>query len=132
MPVTRQHPTRRSVLKSAALGSVAVITAPYVKNAYAAGTVRIGAWDHWIPDANGALTSLCSEWGAKNNVEVKIDYITSQGDKLPITAAAEAQAGPSTSCITRSGTLASMPRSSSRSTRSWRAYPQVRSDQSGV
>jgi ABC-type glycerol-3-phosphate transport system substrate-binding protein len=93
MLVTRQNPTRRSVLKSAALGSVAAIAAPYVKDTYGAGTVRIGAWDHWIPEANGALTSLCNEWSAKNNVEVKIDYITSQGDKLPITAAAEAQAG---------------------------------------
>jgi ABC-type glycerol-3-phosphate transport system substrate-binding protein len=91
--VTRSRPTRRSVLKSAALGSVVAIAAPYVKDTYAAGTVSIGAWDHWIPDANGALTSLCNEWGAKNNVEVKIDYITSQGDKLVITAAAEAQAG---------------------------------------
>ena len=93
MFVTRQNPTRRSVLKSAVLGSVAAIATPYVKDTYAAGTVSIGAWDHWIPDANGALTSLCNEWGAKNNVEVKIDYITSQGDKLPITASAEAQAG---------------------------------------
>ena len=93
MLITRQHPTRRSVLKSAEIGSVAAIAAPYVKGTYAAGTVSIGAWDHWIPDANGALTSLCNEWSAENNVEVKIDYITSQGDKLVITAAAEAAAG---------------------------------------
>ncbi len=31
--------------------------------------------------------------GAKNHVEVKIDYITSQGEKDKLTAAAEAQAG---------------------------------------
>ena len=49
--------------------------------------------DHWVPDANNALTALCNEWGARNNVEVKIDYITSQGDKDKLTAAAEAQAG---------------------------------------
>jgi hypothetical protein len=67
MFVTRQNTARRSVLKSAMLGSVAAIAAPYVKDTYAAGTVSIGAWDHWIPDANGALTSLCNEWGAKNN-----------------------------------------------------------------
>jgi Bacterial extracellular solute-binding protein len=91
--VTRSRPTRRAVLKAAALGSAAAIAAPYVKDTYAAGTVSIGAWDHWIPDANGALTVLCNEWSAKNNVEVKIDYITSVGAKLELTAAAEAQAG---------------------------------------
>jgi hypothetical protein len=90
---TRLHPTRRSVLKSAALGSVAAIAAPYVKDSYAAGTLTMGVWDHWVPGANNALTALCSEWGAKNNVEVKIDYITSQGDKDMLTAAAEALAG---------------------------------------
>ena len=46
-----------------------------------------------MPDANNALTALCNEWGAKNSVEVKIDYITSQGEKDKLTAAAEAQAG---------------------------------------
>ena len=90
---TESRLSRRTVLRAAVLGASSAIAAPYVKDTYAAGTVSIGAGDHWIPDANGALTSLCNEWGAKNNVEVKIDYITSQGDKLPITAAAEAQAG---------------------------------------
>ena len=89
----RSRPTRRAVLKAAALGSAAAIAAPYVKGTYAAGTVSIGAWDHWIPDANGTLTALCNEWSARNNVEVKVDYITSLGAKLELTAAAEAQAG---------------------------------------
>ena len=87
------HPTRRNILKSAALGSAAAIAAPYVKDSYAAGTLSLGCWDHWVPGANNALTKLCNEWGAKNNVEVKIDYITSQGEKDKLTAAAEAQAG---------------------------------------
>jgi len=90
---SRQHPTRRSVLKSVAFGSVATIAAPYVKSSYAAGTLALGVWDHWVPDANKALTALCNEWGAKNNVQVRIDYITSQGEKDKLTAAAEAQAG---------------------------------------
>src|SRR5262249_51920171 len=85
--------TRRQVIKSAALGSAAAFAAPYVKDAYAAGTLSLGCWDHWVPGANNALTKLCNEWGAKNNVEVKIDYITSQGEKDKLTAAAEAQAG---------------------------------------
>ena len=89
----RSRPTRRSLLKSAALGSVAALAAPYVKDTYAAGTLTLGVWDHWVPGANSALTTLCAEWGAKHNVEVKIDYIASQGDKDKLTAAAEAQAG---------------------------------------
>jgi len=85
--------SRRDVLKTAALGSAAAITAPYVHGAYAAGTLALGVWDHWVPGANNTLTKLCNEWGEKNKVEVKIDYITSQGDKDILTASAEAQAG---------------------------------------
>src|SRR4029077_5824661 len=89
----RQHPTRRNVLKTAALGSAALITAPYVSGVHAAGALTLGCWDHWVPGANNTLTKLCNEWGEKNKVEVKIDYITSQGEKDKLTAAAEAQAG---------------------------------------
>ena len=88
-----RHFTRRNVLKTAALGSAAAIAAPYVHGAYAAGTLSLGCWDHWVPGANKTLTKLCNEWGEKNKVEVKIDYITSQGEKDKLTAAAEAQAG---------------------------------------
>ena len=85
--------SRRSVLKSAALGSAAAIASPYVSGAYAAGQLTLGLWDHWVPGANKALDKLAAEWGEKNKVEVKIDYITSQGEKDKLTAAAEAQAG---------------------------------------
>src|SRR6202012_2198686 len=91
--VLQSKPSRRSILKSAALGSAAAFAAPYVRGAYAAGKLTLGCWDHWVPGANNTLTKLCNEWGAKNNVEVKIDYITSQGEKDKLTAAAEAQAG---------------------------------------
>ena len=85
--------SRRAVLKTAALGSAAAITAPYVSGAYAAGSLSLGCWDHWVPGANKALDKLCKEWGDKNKVDVHIDYITSQGEKDKLTAAAEAQAG---------------------------------------
>jgi ABC-type glycerol-3-phosphate transport system substrate-binding protein len=91
--MTGSRITRRSVLKTAALASTAVLAAPYVRGAYAAGKLALGCWDHWVPGANGALTKLCNEWGEKNKVEVHIDYITSQGEKDKLTAAAEAQAG---------------------------------------
>src|ERR1700716_1330451 len=89
----RSHPTRRHVLKTAALGSAAMIAAPYVSGVHAAGTLSLGCWDHWVPGANNTLTKIGNEWGEKNKVEVHIDYITSQGEKDKLTAAAEAQAG---------------------------------------
>ncbi|MGC1640033.1 MAG: ABC transporter substrate-binding protein, partial [Pseudolabrys sp.] len=85
--------SRRAVLKTAALGSAAAITSPYVSGVYAAGTLSLGCWDHWVPGANKALDKLCKEWGDKNKVDVHVDYITSQGEKDKLTAAAEAQAG---------------------------------------
>jgi hypothetical protein len=88
LPVRRQHLThftRRSVLKSAALGTVATVAAPYVKGTYAAVTLTLGTVDHWVPGANNALTALCNERSAKNNVEVKIDYFTSMGEKDKLT-----------------------------------------------
>jgi hypothetical protein len=55
--------------------------------------LTLGCWDHWVPRANDTLIKLCNEWGEKNKVEVRIDFITSQGEKDKLTAAAEAQAG---------------------------------------
>src|SRR5207248_5655543 len=92
LPILKR-PTRRQVLKSAALGSAAAIATPYVKGVYAAGSLSLGCWDHWVPGANNTLTKLCNEWGEKNHVEIHIDYITSQGEKDKLTAAAESQAG---------------------------------------
>src|SRR5712664_2667840 len=57
-----------------------------------AGKLSIGFWDHWVPGANKTLTDLVNEWAEKAKVEVRIDYITSQGNKLLVTVAAEAQA----------------------------------------
>src|SRR5262249_45399987 len=87
------RPSRRHVLKTAALGSAAVIAAPYVHGAYAAGSLSLGCWDHWVPGANKALDKLCKEWGDKNKADAHTDYTTSQGEKAKLTAAAEAQAG---------------------------------------
>src|SRR6202049_4226798 len=90
---SRSRLTRRSIIRSAALGSVAAFAAPYVKDSYAAGSLSLGVWDHWVPGANDTFTAICNEWAAQNHVEIKIDYITTQGDKDKLTAAAEAQAG---------------------------------------
>ena len=72
--------------------SAAALAAPYVRTSHAAGTLTVGFWDHWVPGANDGLTKLCNEWAAKEKVDLKIDYITSQGNKLLLTITSEAQA----------------------------------------
>jgi len=83
--------TRRSLTRTA-VATTTMLAMPVVRGAHAAGRLSIGFWDHWVPGANKATTDLVNEWAAKEKVEVQIDYITSQGNKLLLTAAAEAQA----------------------------------------
>lgn len=90
--MSRKKLTRRQFVAATAMSSAALITAPYVRGAYAAGKLSIGFWDHWVPGANKASTELVNEWAAKEKVEVTIDYIPSQGNKNLLTIAAEAQA----------------------------------------
>jgi ABC-type glycerol-3-phosphate transport system substrate-binding protein len=88
----RSRITRRTALKTAALATTALIAAPYVRGAYAAGKLSIGFWDHWVPGANKTSEAIVKEWAEKEKVEVTIDYIPSQGNKNLLTIAAEAQA----------------------------------------
>jgi len=85
-------PSRRRFLAASAAFSAGAIFGPYVHTARAAGTLSVGFWDHWVPGANAVLTKLCNEWAAKEKVDLKIDYITSQGNKLLLTITSEAQA----------------------------------------
>ena len=84
--------TRRRVLGTAAGAATVFATAPFVHGAHAAGRLAVAFWDHWVPGANDAMAKLCNEWAGKEKVDLKIDFVTSQGDKLMLTAAAEAQA----------------------------------------
>jgi ABC-type glycerol-3-phosphate transport system substrate-binding protein len=90
--MSRRKISRRQFVAATALSSAALISAPYIRTAYAAGKLSMGFWDHWVPGANTTCTALVNEWGAKEKVEVSIDYITSQGNKNLVTIAAEAQA----------------------------------------
>ena len=69
-----------------------LVAAPFVRGADAAGTLTIGLWDHWVPGANDVQSAIIKEWADNEKVDVKVDYITSQGNKLLLTLAAEAQA----------------------------------------
>jgi len=79
--------------RSAVVGATAFgLSAPFVRGAHAAGRLSVGFWDHWVPNANNATQALIKEWGEKEKVEVQIDFITTQANKLLLTGAAESQA----------------------------------------
>ena len=88
---SRKVSRRRFVAGTAAL-STAMVAAPFVRGAYAAGKLSVGFWDHWVPGANAVSEVIIKEWAEKEKVEITIDYITSQGNKGILTAAAESQA----------------------------------------
>ena len=81
--------TRRRAVK---LGAVTALPLVHIRTAGAAGKLNVGLWDHWVPRGNDVMKKQIDAWAAKNQVEVQQDYITSQGNKLLLTAAAEAQA----------------------------------------
>ena len=83
---------RRRFVAGTAAASAAFVAAPFVRGAHAAGKLTLALWDHWVPNANNATKALIDEWAAKEKVEVNIDFSTSQGNKLLLTGAAEAQA----------------------------------------
>jgi ABC-type glycerol-3-phosphate transport system substrate-binding protein len=89
--VSRKVNRRRFVAGTAA-ASAAFVAAPFVRGAYAAGKLSVGFWDHWVPGANKATEDLVKAWAEKEKVEVSMDFITSQGNKLLLTTAAESTA----------------------------------------
>ena len=83
---------RRRFVAASVASSAALVAAPFVRGAHAAGKLSMGFWDHWVPGANNATEKLIKEWAEKEKVDVQIDFITSQGNKLLLTGAAESQA----------------------------------------
>ncbi len=80
--------TRRSAMQLAAATTLPLV---HIRTAGAAGKLSISLWDHWVPGGTEAMRRQVADWAAKNKVEVNADY-TSQGPKLVMNAAAEAQA----------------------------------------
>jgi extracellular solute-binding protein len=88
-------PSNKLSRRGVVAGGVAagLISAPFVRSANAAGTLTIGMWDHWVPGANDVQSAIIKEWADREKVDVKVDYITSQGNKLLLTLGAESQGG---------------------------------------
>jgi ABC-type glycerol-3-phosphate transport system substrate-binding protein len=82
--------SRRTALKVGA--GAAALPLVRIRTAGAAGKLSIALLDHWVPDGNAAMQKQVDAWAAKNKVEVQADFITTVGNKLLMTAAAEAQA----------------------------------------
>jgi len=82
--------TRRRALATAA--ATAALPWVHIRTAGAAGKLNVGPWDHWVPAGNDMLRKQMEAWADRNKVEIKIDFITSQGNKRLLTANAEAQA----------------------------------------
>ncbi len=94
-PVPAPASSRPVVTRRQAMTLAATATAVpwvHVRTANAAGRLSIGFWDHWVPGANATTEALVREWADREKVEVSVDFITSQGNKLLLTTAAESQA----------------------------------------
>jgi len=84
---------RRDFLKTAATGVAAAAAIGFPHVARAQTKLTLGLWDHWVPGANDVLKTIIEDWGKANKVEIVIDFITSIGNKLQLTGAAEYRAG---------------------------------------
>ena len=85
--------SRRTLLKTTVASGAALFTGfPYIKSASSAGKLTVGTVDHWVPGNNDILREICKQWGDDNGVEVTVDFITVIGNKLLLTAQAEARA----------------------------------------
>jgi ABC-type glycerol-3-phosphate transport system substrate-binding protein len=84
------HVTRRAALKVGA--GAAALPLVHIRTGRAAGRINVGLVDHWVPNSNETIKKQIDDWGAKNQVEVNVDRITTVGAKLQLTGTAESQA----------------------------------------
>ena len=82
--------SRRHALATGA--GAALLPLVHMRTAHAAGSLSVGFWDHWVPSGNDVMTKQVHAWADKNKVDVQIDFITGNGNKLLMTKAAESQA----------------------------------------
>jgi ABC-type glycerol-3-phosphate transport system substrate-binding protein len=89
MSKPRRLTRRRAMQITTAVTALPLV---HIRTAGAAGRLSIGLWDHWVPGGTEKMRQQVQAWADKNKVDVTADFITSQGNKLLVTAAAEAQA----------------------------------------
>ncbi len=64
----------------------------HIRGAKAAGSLKLGFWDHWVPGGNVIMKKQIDGWAAKNHVAVEVDFIGGTANQLQTVAAAEAEA----------------------------------------
>ncbi len=89
--MSRKRISRRRFI-AGSVATAAAIAAPHVSTSHAAGSLSLGMWDHWVPGGNKIFDGIAQEWATKEKVNLTIDYLSTQGNKLLLTIAAEAQA----------------------------------------
>lgn len=72
--------------------SAALCAGPFIRGAHAAGSLKVGFWDHFVPGANEVLHELSRQWAQRERVDLQIDLIPSLANKQLLTIAMEAQA----------------------------------------
>jgi len=87
--MTKRVSRRRAIKLGAASAALPLV---HIRTAGAAGKLKLALWDHWVPTGGATLRKLVDAWAEKNKVEVELDFLTSIGEKINITMAAEAQA----------------------------------------
>ncbi|MGH8745198.1 MAG: hypothetical protein ACREUK_01760, partial [Burkholderiales bacterium] len=85
--MTKKFDRRRFIQTTAAASAAAMF--PYIRTSNAAGKLSVAFWDHWVPGANKTMEAICHEWASQHKVDISIDFITSQGNKMELTIAAE-------------------------------------------
>ncbi|HYM71474.1 MAG TPA: extracellular solute-binding protein [Stellaceae bacterium] len=97
MTLTRRGLLKRTALATGALATGALaagtLAGPFVRGAHAAGKLSAFFWDHPVPSVPPAMRKLCEAWAAKEKVELQVDFVSTNGDKILLTLAAEGQAG---------------------------------------
>lgn len=83
--------TRRHAVQVAA--AAATLPLVHIRTSGAAGKLTCAFEDHWVPAGSAKTREQVQAWAESNKVEVTIDFITSVGNKIQMTMAAEAQAG---------------------------------------
>src|SRR5258707_116667 len=80
--------TRRRLLQTTAVATGA-LALPFVHGAHAAGKLSAFFWDHPVPSVPPAMRKLCEAWAAKEKIDLQLDFVSTNGDKILLTVTAE-------------------------------------------
>jgi ABC-type glycerol-3-phosphate transport system substrate-binding protein len=83
--------TRRRLLQTAAF-TTGALGFPFTHGAHAGGRLSAFFWDHPVPSVPQAMRKLCESWATREKVDLQLDFVSTNGDKILLTLAAEGQA----------------------------------------